>query len=206
MSELTLNATLRSDEQQGKGASRRLRREGVTPAIVYGGAKNRKPASISVLQKDILRALDNEAFYSSIIELNIGDKKENVVLIDLQRHPAKDIILHADFLRVSKTTKITKKIPLHFVNEDSCQGVKIGGGKITKLVTEVSITCTASLLPAFLELDMLEIEAGAVLHISDIVLPKGAESSDLSLGHDLAIASVSQAKGKQEDGEGEEEA
>ena len=203
MSELTLNATLRSDEQQGKGASRRLRREGATPAIVYGGAKNRKPANISVLQKDILRSLDNEAFYSSVIELNIGDKKENVVLIDLQRHPSKDIILHADFLRVSKTTKVSKKIPLHFVNEASCQGVKIGGGKITKLVTEVSITCTAATLPAFLEIDMLEVTAGSVLHISDIALPKGAESSDLKLGHDLAVASVSQAKGKKEEGEEE---
>ncbi|WP_422381717.1 50S ribosomal protein L25/general stress protein Ctc [Marinicellulosiphila megalodicopiae] len=193
MSELFLNVTKR--EHQGKGASRRLRHAGQTAAIVYGGET--APQSITLVQKDINKALLNEAFYSSVITLDIEGTKQDVILVDLQRHPAKDLIMHADFLRVEPTTVVSKRVPLHFTNETACVGVKIGGGKITHVVSEVLITCQAKDLPASLTVDMLKVQAGTVLHISDIVMPEGVQSKDLLLGedHNGAIASISVARG-----------
>lgn len=201
MSQFTLNAELR--DVQGKGASRRLRREGLTPAIVYGGAKNRKPANVVLQQKDIAKITQDETFFSSVIELTIGEKKETVLLVDVQRHPATWTVQHMDFQRVSKSTKIHKKIPLHFLNEDSCVGVKIGGGKIQHTATEIEIECTVANLPSFIEVDLAEVEAGTIVHISDITLPKGVKSAALALGsdHDAAVVSVFVPKGVSEDEE-----
>jgi large subunit ribosomal protein L25 len=176
-----LNVTVRDD--MGKGASRRLRRlANELPAIVYGG-KN-PPQKISLLHKDLNHALQNEAFYSHIITLSIEGKNEEVILKDLQRHPAKPIILHADFLRVNKTQKFTTKVPIHFINEDICNGVKIGGGNITRSMTELDISCLPSDLPEYIEVDVAEVEIGQILHISDIKLPSGVESVALSYGED----------------------
>ena len=176
-----LDVTMRNDI--GKGASRRLRRLAhEVPAIVYGG-KN-PPQKISLPHKELDRALQNEAFYSHIITLNIEGKSEEVILKDLQRHPAKPVILHADFLRMSKTQKFTTKVPIHFMNEDICIGVKIGGGNITRSMTEVEILCLPADLPEFVEVDVQEVEIGQILHISDIKLPEGVESVALNLGDD----------------------
>jgi large subunit ribosomal protein L25 len=176
-----LNVTVRDD--MGKGASRRLRRlANELPAIVYGG-KN-PPQKISLLHKDLNHALQNEAFYSHIITLSIEGKNEEVILKDLQRHPAKPIILHADFLRVNKTQKFTTKVPIHFINEDICNGVKIGGGNITRSMTELDISCLPSDLPEYIEVDVAEVEIGQILHISDIKLPSGVESVALGYGED----------------------
>ena len=191
--DFTLNAKGREDT--GKGASRRLRRlAGEIPAIVYGGKK--QPEQVSLAHKDVIKALENEAFFSQVISLDVDGKAEDVVIKDIQRHPAKAIVLHMDFLRVSKTTKLTTRIPLHFINEDVCVGVKMGGGLIAHSMTELEIQCLPQDLPEYLEVDMAEVEIGQTVHISDIKLPAGVESVALSYGedHDLPVATVNKPK------------
>jgi large subunit ribosomal protein L25 len=203
--EFTLNAEIRED--MGKGASRRLRRlENLMPAIIYGGKK--KPVNVTIPHKDMVKALENEAFYSHVITLNIGEKTESVILKDLQRHPSKAIIMHADFLRVSKTKKFTTKVPLHFINEETCVGVKMQGGNISHNMTELEISCTAANLPEFIEVDLAEVEAGTIVHISDLKLPKGVTSVELSHGadHDQPVATINKKKGAAADESSEEEA
>lgn len=203
-----LNAQAR--DVQGKGASRRLRRlEGKVPAIVYGGKK--KPTNITVAHNELIKHLENEAFYSHIIELDIDGKTENVILKDLQRHPAKALVMHADFLRVSKTKKFKTTVPLHFINENTCEAVKLQGCTIAHSMTELEITCLPANLPEFIEVDFAGVEAGAVIHISDLTLPKGVESVALSHGadHDLTVAIVNKPKGaaaEESEEEGGEEA
>jgi len=189
-----LNAEKR--EVVGKGASRRLRRlENIIPAIVYGGDK--EPTNITLQQKDILKALENEAFYSHVITLNVGKGQETCILKDLQRHPAKPLIMHADFQRVDKNTRVQVHVPLHFINEDTCVGVKMEGGKITHNISDVLVRCTADSIPEYLEVDLAEANVGTTLHLSDIVLPKGAEIAVLALGadHDQPVVTVAIPKG-----------
>jgi len=183
-----LNATVRSD--LGKGASRRLRRLAeMVPAIIYGEGK--PAANISIPHKDIQKALSNEAFYSHIITLNVDGKPEQVVIKALQRHPAKPRIMHADFQRVSADRAIVVAVPLHFINEDKCKGVKIGGGSIIKVLNELQISCLPKDLPEFIEVDMSELGLGEAIHISQIKLPAGVTSVDLAHGHDSDNAVVS---------------
>jgi large subunit ribosomal protein L25 len=192
--DFVLNAVARDD--LGKGASRRLRRLAEqVPAIIYGGKK--KPASISVSHKDLLKHLENEAFYSHIISLVVDGKAEDVILKDMQRHPAKPRVLHADFLRVSKTTKLTTSVPLHFINEETSKGVKLQGGKIVHNMVQLEITCLPANLPEFIEVDLADMELGQILHISDLKLPKGVTSVALSHGpdHDLPVVSINKPKG-----------
>jgi large subunit ribosomal protein L25 len=195
--DFTLHAKGREDT--GKGASRRLRRlAGEVPAIVYGGKK--APAQISLSQKDIAKALENEAFYSHIITLDVDGKSEDVIIKDLQRHPAKAFVMHMDFFRVSKTTKLQTKAPLHFINEEECVGVKLGGGLIAHSMTDIEISCLPKDLPEYIEVDMAEVELGGTVHLSDIKLPKGVESVALSHGedHDLPVAAVNKPKAVEE--------
>ncbi|WP_086929920.1 50S ribosomal protein L25/general stress protein Ctc [Agarilytica rhodophyticola] len=202
--DFTLNASLRDDA--GKGASRRLRREeGLVPAIVYGGRK--KPQPVSLKFNELIHQLENEAFYSHIITLKVGDSDEEVILKDLQRHPSKAIIYHADFLRVSKTKKFTTKVPLHFINETTAKGVKVQGGVISHNMTELEISCLPGDLPEFIEVDLAEVELGQIVHISDLKLPKGVESVALSHGedHDLPVVNIHKAKGASDDSASESE-
>ena len=208
--DFVLNAELRADA--GKGASRRLRRlEGQMPAIVYGGDK--EPLNIQIPQKDMVKQLENEAFYSHVITINVDGGSESVLLKDLQRHPAKPVLLHADFLRVSMTQKVTVKVPLHFINEDTCVGVKMQGGQISHTMTELEISCLPGDLPEYIEVDMVDVEIEKIVHISDLTLPEGVVSVALSHGadHDGAVVSVHKPKGSAADadeeagGEGEEE-
>ncbi|MGV6807116.1 MAG: 50S ribosomal protein L25/general stress protein Ctc [bacterium] len=198
--DFSLNATARADV--GKGASRRLRRlAGQVPAIIYGGKKD--PQNISIPEKDLTHALENEAFFSHIIALSVDGKAEDVILKDLQRHPAKAKILHADFLRVSKTQKLNVKVPLHFINEETSVGVKQQGGVATHSITELEIQCLPADLPEFIEVDLAAVEIGQIVHISDLKLPKGVESVDLAHGeeHDHPVATVIKPKGPAEDEE-----
>lgn len=191
--DFTLHAKGR--EVSGKGASRRLRRlAGEIPAIVYGGKKD--PQSLTLIHKDVLKALENEAYYSHIISLDVDGKSQDVVLKDVQRHPAKTAILHLDFLRINKTTALTIRVPLHFINEDNCVGVKKEGGIISHTMSELEVQCLPKDLPEFIEVDVSELALGSTLHISDIKLPKGVESVALSHGsdHDLPVAAVNKAK------------
>ncbi|WP_426416052.1 50S ribosomal protein L25/general stress protein Ctc [Aestuariirhabdus sp. LZHN29] len=200
--EFELNAQARAD--LGKGASRRLRRlANLMPAIIYGAGKT--PSQISIPQKDMLKALENEAFYSHILTLNVDGAKEQVILKDLQRHPAKPMVMHADFLRVSANQALTTHVPLHFLNEENCKGVKQGGGSITHNLIEVEIRCLPADLPEYIEIDTLELDLGDIVHLSDLKLPKGVSLVQLSLDHDLAVASVQATRGAKEDDASEEE-
>ncbi len=186
--EFELNVTVRTD--LGKGASRRLRRlADLVPAIIYGEGK--APVNITIPHKDILKAVSNEAFFSHIITLNVDGKKEQGVIKALQRHPAKPRILHADFQRVSADHAISVAVPLHFINEEKCKGVKIGGGSIIKALNELQISCLPKDLPEFIEVDMTDLGVGEAIHISQIKLPKGVSSVDLTHGHDADNAVVS---------------
>ena len=189
----TINA--KSREDTGKGASRRLRRlTGEVPAIIYGGKKDAE--KISILHKDITKALENDAVYSSIISLSIDGKAEDTIIKDIQRHPAKQIILHMDFLRVSKTTKLQTRVPLNFINEDTCVGVKLGGGLIAHTMTDIEVSCLPKDLPESIDVDMAEVDVGQIVHLSDLTLPEGVESVSLSQGadYDLTVATVNKQK------------
>ncbi len=202
MSEQNLAAVSRT--VTGKGSSRRLRRlENLVPGIVYGGKG--EPTQIAIAQNVLIKALDDEAFYSSVVNLEIDGKVESVILKDLQRHPAKPIVLHADFMRVDAKTEIVVSVPLHFINEDKCVGVKMQSGKIMHEASEVEVRCLPADLPEFIEVDMTEVEAGTTLHISDLTLPKGVVSTQLTMDHDLPIAGVKKPGGAAaSDEEGEE--
>ena len=189
----TINA--KSREDTGKGASRRLRRlTDEVPAIIYGGKKDAE--KISILHKDLTKALENDAVYSSIISLAIDGKAEDTIIKDIQRHPAKQIILHMDFLRVSKTTKLQTRVPLNFINEDTCVGVKLGGGLIAHTMTDIEVSCLPKDLPESIDVDMAEIDVGQIVHLSDLTLPDGVESVSLSQGtdYDLTVATVNKQK------------
>lgn len=200
-----LSAKARTDV--GKGASRRLRRlVGEIPAIVYGGEK--APQMLNVSHKDLNKALEDEGFYSHIISLDIDGTTESVVLKALQRHPSKPQLLHADFLRVDATHTITLRVPLHFINEDKCVGVRLGGGTISHAITELEVKCLPSNLPEFIEVDLAEIKVGDIVHISNLNLPAGVESVQLSHGadHDLPVVSVLAPRGGSDEEETKEEA
>ena len=195
-------AETRVDE--GKGASRRLRRlEGKMPAVIYGTDQDAQ--SLTLIRKDFEYMLENEACFSSILEVQVDGKSQNAIIKDIQRHPAKGFPMHADFLRVRMDQAIKVNVPLHFINEEQCSGVKLGGGMIQKQATDIEIQCLPKDLPEYLEVDMLEVELGGIVHLSDITLPEGAIATALELGddHDLAIASVIAPRGIKGDDEDE---
>ena len=200
-----VEAELRSDE--GKGASRRLRRlEAKVPAIIYGG--DSAPVSLSLIRKDLEKHLEKEAFYSAIIEVAYDGKKEKAILKALQRHPAKDFPMHADFFRVEANKAIKVSIPLHFTNEDTCVGVKMGGGRIQHTVNEVEVLALPADLPEFIEVDMTDVQVGDIIHLSDLQLPEGVTSTALALGddRDMGVASVLAPRGGKGAGAGDEDA
>ena len=197
-----INAEVRGDK--GKGASRRLRRlADHLPAILYGGDKS--PVALTLIRKDLEHQLENEAFYSHILTINVDGTPEKAILKDLQRHPAQDRVMHADFLRVSDDVSVKVNVPLHFLNEEACHGVKTEGGVIQHSVTDIEVQCLPGDIPEYLEVDMLEIKVGEIIHISEVKLPEGVESVALSHGedHDLAIASVLAPKGGADEDEEE---
>jgi len=191
--EFTLVAKPREDV--GIGASRRLRRlNGEIPAIIYGAGKD--PLSITLRHDDIFHAVEDEAFFSSILEINVAGEKESVIIKDMQRHPAKPIIMHADFLRVRADVELTVNVPLHFMNEDACVGVRLENGQISHLMNELVITCLPKNLPEYIEVDMAELHVGDTLHISDLKLPEGVSSVELSHGeeNDQAVAAITEIR------------
>lgn len=191
--EFVLNAVVRGDV--GKGASRRLRNDELVPAIVYGGTK--QPRNVSLSHRELVKALENEAFFSHLITLKLDDGAEEVILKDLQRHPARPRILHADFQRVSRDRKLHVHIPLHFINQEKCHGVKNQGGIIQHNANEVYVTCLPQDLPEYIEVDMTAYHVGQAVHLSDLKLPAGVESVELSHGpeHDIPVATVLAPKG-----------
>jgi len=163
-----VEAQSRSDP--GKGASRRLRRQGLVPAVLYGG--HQQPEMLALAHNQVVRHLQNEAFYSHVLNLKVGDVTTQAVLKDLQRHPAKPFILHMDFMRVTQDEKIRLVVPLHFINEEKAKGVK-AGGNVSHHITEVEVSCLPRDLPEFIPIDLVEMEIGDILHLSEIPMPEG---------------------------------
>ncbi|WP_028618747.1 50S ribosomal protein L25/general stress protein Ctc [Pseudomonas canadensis] len=183
MTDFTLNAQARTD--LGKGASRRLRHAANIPAVVYGG--NKPAESVTILAKEIAKLFENEAAYSHVIELNVDGTKQNVIVKAMQRHPSKQFIMHADFVRVVAGQKLTAIVPVHFVGEDA--PVK-KGGEISHVLNEIEVTCLPKDLPEFIEVDLSALEIGAIVHLSDLKAPKGVEFVALAHGDDKAVANV----------------
>lgn len=197
-----VNAQLRTDT--GKGASRRLRHAGLVPGIVYGAHQD--PAMISMVHSDLIQRLDQEAFYSSILTLKVDGKSEQVILKDLQRHPARPFIMHADFLRVSAKEKLKTHVPLHFIGEDVAPGVK-AGGVVSHLLTEVEVSCLPGDLPEYIEVNVAGLEIGDAVMLSEVVLPKGVELPALAQDEpqDVQVVSIHAAQVAVEEDEIEEE-
>ena len=187
MDQFELTAEPREDV--GRGASRRLRRSGKLPGIVYGA--DQVATAITLDHDDVIHHIEHEAFYSHILTLKIGKEKQKVVLKDMQRHPFKPRILHIDLQRVSETEELTMRVPLHFINEEKCIGVKQGGGVISHLMTELEITCLPKHLPEYIEVDMLEVDVGDTIHLGDLKLPEGVEAYNLVHGGDVSAPVVS---------------
>ena len=187
-------------EDTGKGASRRLRRSAdKIPAIIYGGDK--QPQPLTLIRKDLEKALENEAFYSHVLTVTVGQDKQKAILKDLQRHPARNSVMHVDFLRIDDKKVIKVHVPIHFINEAKCHGVKVQGGIIQHQATDIEVQCLPGDIPEYIEVDMLNVTTGQIIHLSEITLPAGVSSVALALGedHDLAIASVIAPRGASDD-------
>ncbi len=188
----TLNAQTRSD--LGKGASRRLRHANSIPAVVYGAGKD--PQSLTFNHDDIIKVLEHEAFYTSILNINIDGNTAKAVVKDIQRHAYKPKVLHMDFQRVSDIDKIHMHVPIHFIGEDVAPGLK-AGGQIIHNMNDIEVSCLAKDLPEFIELDISGLNVGESFHISDLTLPEGVTSIELSHGadHDQPVVSIQKARG-----------
>ena len=196
---IVLNAEMRDD--MGKGASRRLRHANKLPAIVYGAGKD--PENLTLEQKEVQYHLQNEAFYTQVLELNVGGKKQDVLLRDLQHHPYRHDVLHMDLQRVEAKKEVHVNVPLHFINEDVAPGVKTEGGAISHVVTEVVLACLPKDIPEFIDVDLGELHMGEIVHLSDLKMPAGVEVLALRQGeeHDSAIASIHARKVAEEEHE-----
>jgi large subunit ribosomal protein L25 len=158
---------------QGTGASRRLRRTGRVPGIIYGGTGAAQ--SIDIDHNELFQLMRKEAFYSSVLTANIDGVKEICLFRDVQRHPYRIQILHIDFQRIDATHKIHQKVPLHFINADIAPGVKLNGGMVSHVTNEVDVKCLPADLPAFIEVDLKDLASGQSIHISQLALPAGVE-------------------------------
>ncbi len=182
---------------QGTGASRRLRRAGRVPAILYGA--NQPPVTLELDHNSIFHQLKHEAFHASILTLDVEGNKEQVLLRDVQMHPWKPLVLHLDFQRVNPNEKIHVKVPLHFVGAELAPGVKLGGGNITHVMNEAEVSCLPKDLPEYIEVDLSGLQAGHSLHLSQIKLPEGVEFVELRHGNDAAVASCVVPRGAAEE-------
>ena len=183
-------------EQLGKGASRRLRRlDEKVPGILYGGGRD--PVALSIASRDLARAMQEEAFSSRILNIEVGDATQACVLRDVQRHPATERVQHVDFLRVREDLPVHMHVPLHFINEEQCAGVKLDGGRLAHNLIEIEVSCLPRHLPEFIEVDVAEMHVGQSLHLSDLELPEGVSIVPLGLGadHDMPVISVTARRG-----------
>lgn len=182
-----LAASIRED--LGKGATRRLRRKNLVPAVIYGAGG--ESVSITLTHNQLLHSTENEAFFSHILSLDLDGKKEKVIIKALQRHPSKQLLMHADFLRVSMKEKLKVHVPLHFIGEDIAPGVK-QGGVVTHDMVDLEIECLPKDLPEYIEVDISSLEIGDSLHLSNIVVPKGLQIMALSQGadHDAQVVAI----------------
>jgi len=187
---IQINANVR--ELKGTGASRRLRHAGKTPGVLYGGDK--EATSLEIDSKELFMQFRHEAFHASILTLNLAGKKEAVILRDFQMHPVRNNIVHIDFQRINENEKISVKVPFHFINEETAPGVKLEGGLISHIMTEIDISCLPKDLPQYIEVDMGALSIGDSIHLSEVKVPEGVELTTLSDENDPAITSISKPK------------
>ena len=191
-------------DAQGTGASRRLRRAGQIPGIIYGGAGEAQPVSMD--HNELFHLLRKEAFHASVLSIDVEGAKQNAVLRDVQWHPFKQQVLHLDFQRIAAGEKMHLKVPLHFVGADAAPAVKLGGCMISHTINELDVQCLPKDLPEFIEVDLSTMEAGQSVHISQIKLPVGVELGQHGEG-DPVVATALLVKGAAEaEGEGEQQA
>ncbi len=192
--QIVIRAEFRDD--LGKGASRRLRKlEDKVPGVLYGGGVD--PVPVSIVYRELSKAMQEEAFFAQILELSVGDKTQACVLREVQRHPATEKVQHVDFLRIREDLPLQMNVPLHFLNEESCIGVKLGGGRIAHNLIEVEVSCLPRALPEYIEIDVADLDVGSSVHLSDLELPEGVSIVALGLGedHDIPVVSVTTRRG-----------
>lgn len=202
---IKLNASPRTE--LGTGASRRLRRQGENlPGIIYGGDGAPQPVTLSA--NELTKAMQQEAFLSQIVNVRVDGTEQQALVRDLQLHPVNERVLHVDFLRVDADRPIQTNVPLHFVNESKCVGVRTGGGSIAHNLVDVEVSCLPKDLPEFIEVDLAALEVGQALHLSDLSVPEGVTLVALGYGedHDIPVVSVQPPRGGTAEAEDEAEA
>ncbi|MDA0706061.1 MAG: 50S ribosomal protein L25/general stress protein Ctc [Proteobacteria bacterium] len=177
-------------DDKGKGASRRLRHEGRVPAILYGGG--REPRALTFDHNKLSHQMQSESFYSSILSIQVGDASQAAIVKDVQRHPVRDAIVHIDLQRILEDQEIRMHVPIHFINEDIAVGVKIGGGSVSRLLTDVEVVCLPRYLPEYFEVDIATLDVDQMLHLSDLKIPEGVEIPELAQGpeHNHPIVAI----------------
>jgi large subunit ribosomal protein L25 len=176
---------------QGSGASRRLRRANKVPGIIYGGAE--APALIELEHNDLLLALRKEAFHASVLTLTVDGVAQSVLLRDSQMHPYKPLVQHVDFLRVDEAHAIHQKVPLHFINAENSPGIKVSGGNVSPAMNDIEVVCLPKDLPTFIEVDLINLEAGRSIHLSEVVFPEGVKPTAHG-NEDPVVVSISLKK------------
>ena len=181
-------------QSEGKSANRNLRRSGYIPGVLYGGKD--EPKKISIMEKDIVKATEIAGFTTQILQISMDGKDVDVVVKEIQRHPATSRVLHADFMRVDPDSKITLVVPIRTLNDESCIGVKVNGGQVNHLINDIEISCLASNLPEQLEIDVQEMDIGDTVSLSEIKLPEGVEITILQQDEDRdqAVVSVTETR------------
>lgn len=172
----------------GKGASRRLRRDGKVPGIVYGGGMN--PEGVALDSNALLRNMAEESFFSSILNVTLGGQTLQAIVRDYQVHPSKRVVLHIDLQRIVATEKIRINVPFHFINAATCKAVKDGGASVSHLMTEVEISCLPKDLPEYIELDLSAMNLNDSLYLNDITVPTGVTISALAHGANPPVVSI----------------
>lgn len=190
-------------DEQGTSASRRLRRAGRLPGVIYGGGKD--AIAITMDHNDLYHALQKESFHASVLTADVDGAKETVVVRDAQWHPYKQQVLHIDFLRVDAAHEITLKVPLHFLNGETSPAVKLGGCMISHTVNEIEVKCLPGNLPEFLEVNLADLESGQSVHVSEIPLPFGVSLVAHGEGDQVIATALLTKAGTVEEGEGEGE-
>ena len=189
-----VNLVASERQSEGKSANRNLRRSGYIPGVLYGGKD--EPKKISIMEKDIVKATEIAGFATQILQISMDGKDVDVVVKEIQRHPATSRVLHADFMRVDPDSKITLVVPIRTLNDESCIGVKISGGQVNHLINDIEISCLASNLPEQLEIDVQEMDIGDTISLSEIKLPDGVEITILQQDEDRdqAVVSVTETR------------
>ncbi len=203
MSQFVLNAVLRGEELQGKGASRRLRKQNLVPSIIYGGGE--APVAVSLKMNEVVKVLEDDAFFATIVKIVVAEGKEEAVIIkDLQRHPAKGFPMHADFQRVVKGQMISMSVPVRFEGAETNPAIK-AGATLSTTVVELDINCIPSNIPEYLVVDISQMQVGDSLHLSDMTLPEGVTLADLEAGTDRTVANLNAERVEKEESASAEE-